>query len=160
MTFTPIIPTQWLPLRQNVNDFLNAIVAAFQAQYPDVIRKQWSEYPPSYSGEVPLIFLGDINETILFSGSAGSQVASGLRQAVLAGTVEYVDVSPDNQEANTRANSFADYMREVFTANARIYSTGIFQETGLREAAIDGGAGQSYMHLLVDYTFTIQEGRN
>lgn len=161
MTFTPIIPTTWLPLRQTINDFLNAIVAGFQAQYPTVIRQQWSEIPPSFAGEVPLIFLGDIVEDIRFSGStswSGTIDGAGLRHTVFSGTIEYVDRSPDNVEANTRANSFADYMREVFAANARIYPPGIFQQTGLTESAITDGPMTGFMHLVVTYTFTSLNG--
>ncbi len=102
-----------------------------------------------------------ITEEELFSGSttwSASIDGAGLRHMLFAGTVEYVDVSPDNQEANTRANSFADYMREVFAANARIYSTGILQQTGLTEFAISEGPLTGFMHLSLSYTFTILVG--
>lgn len=161
MTYTPIIPTQWNPIRQNINDFLESIVAAFQVQYPAVVRKYWSEVPATYSGEVPLIYLGDIIETILFTGSTGWSASidgAGLRHAAFAGAVHYVDVAPDNQEANARANSFADYFREVFSANARILPPGIFQPTGLSEGPAFDGPGQSYMHLVSNYTYTALTG--
>ena len=152
MTYTPVIPTTWDPTRQNINDFINAIIAGFQAAVPNVIRKQWSEIPATYAGEVPLVYLGDIVEAITHD--------AGLRVTVFTGSIGYIDVSPDNQEANTRANSFADYMREVFTANARIYSTGIFEETGLDEQPASDGPMRGFMHLVLRYTFTLQEGRN
>jgi hypothetical protein len=152
MTYPVVIPVTWDPTRQIVNDFINAIIEGFQAAVPNVIRRQWSEIPATYTGEVPLIYLGDITETISHD--------EGLRKTLFTGQIGYVDVSPDNQEANTRANSFADYMREVFTANARIYSTGIFEETGLRESAISEGSMRGFMHLILDFTFNILEGRN
>lgn len=153
VTYSPVIPSTWDPTRQRINDFLEVIVTAFQAAVPGVIRKQWSEVPASFSGENPLIYLGDIVETITHD--------QGLRATLFSGTIGYVDRSPDNQEANTRSNSFADYMREVFTANARIYSTGIFQQTGLAEAPVPpDGPPRGFMHLVLSFTFQIQEGRN
>ena len=162
LTFTPVIPTTWDPTRQIVNDFIEAIVAVFQAAVPGVIRKQWSEIPASYTGEGPLVYIGDIVETISHSGGTTwmpNNDGYGLRQTLFTGTIGYVDVATDNQEANTRANSFADYMREVFTANSRIYSTGIFQQTGLAEAPADQGPLNGFQHLILTWTFTILEGR-
>ncbi len=153
MTYPVVIPSTWDPTRQKINDFLSQIIAGFQAAVPNVIRKQWSEIPATYAGENPLVYLGDITEAITHD--------MGLRRTVFTGVLGYVDRSPDNAEANTRANSFADYMREVFTANARIYSTGIFEETGLSEAPVPpDGPPRAFMHLVLTFTFTLQEGRN
>lgn len=148
----PIIPTTWDPLRQNVNDFLDAIIAAFQTAVPGVVRKRWTEIPSSYTGETPLVYLGAITEQELFD--------MGLRTTTFVGEIGYVDLSPDNEEANTRANAFADYFRETFTVNARILPPGIFQQTGLREAPATQGPLQGYMHLVLDYTYRVQEGRS
>ncbi len=151
-TYPVVIPTTWDPTRQIVNDFIDQIIAGFQAAVPGVIRKQWSEIPATFTGETPLIYLGDLVERITHDG--------GLRITTFTGQIGYVDQSQDNQEANTRANSFADYMREVFTANARIYSTGIFQETDLGEAPASDGQIRNYQHLVLTFTFVLQEGRN
>ena len=152
-TYPVVIPTTWDPTRQIINDFIDQIIAGFQAAVPGVIRKQWSEVPAAFNGETPLIYLGDIVETITHD--------QGLRVTLFTGQIGYVDTSQDNQESNTRANSFADFMREVFTANARVYSTGIFQETGLREAPVPpDGFVRNYQHLVLDWTFNLQEGRN
>jgi hypothetical protein len=153
VTFSPVIPTTWDPTSQMINDFIEAIVAAFQVAVPGVIRKQWSEVPASFSGENPLIYLGDVTETIRHD--------MGTRSTLFTGTIGYVDRSPDNEEANTRSNAFRDYMREVFTANARIYSTGIFQQTSMAEAPVPpDGPPRAFMHLVLTYTFALQEGRN
>lgn len=161
MTYAPTIPTTWDPLRQSLNDFLGAIITSFQAAVPNVIRKQWSEVPATFAGENPLIYLGDITEFIRHD--------QGLRWTQFTGTIGYVDQSSDNQEANTRANSFADYMREVFTANPRISVgatgtggiDGILEQTGLQEApAPPDGPPRSWMHLILTFTFTVLEGRN
>jgi hypothetical protein len=161
MTYAPVIPSTWDPLRQSLNNFLEAIIASFQAAVPGVIRRQWTEVPATFAGEVPLIYFGDITETLTHD--------MGLRRTVFTGQIGYVDVAPDNQEANTRANSFADYMREVFTANPRISVgatgtggiDGILQQTGLTEGpAPADGPPRGWMHLVLDYTFVVLEGRN
>ena len=153
MTYTAVVPvTRWESNRQDLNDLLSDMIAAFQAQVPGVIRKQWSEIPASFTGETPLIYLGDLVETITHD--------SGLRVTKWAGQIGYVDTSPDNQEANTRANVFADYMRELFTANARIKPPGILAQTGLREAPATDGPLHGFMHLVLDFTFQMQEGRS
>lgn len=154
MSFSPIIPiTSWETDRQDLNDALMAMVAAFQGVVPGVVRKAWSEIPASLTGETPLIYLGDITEALLHD--------SGLRGTTYTGSVGYVDVAADNQEANTRANTFADYMRELFTANYHLVSgRGILQQTALREAAIDQGELRGFMHLVLEYTYVVQEGRD
>lgn len=152
MTFTPVIPTTWDTTSLYISQFIDAIIAGFQAAVPGVIRKQWSDIPASFTGEVPLVYVGDVTESILHD--------MGLRQTTFAIRIGYVDVSPDNPEANTRANSFRDYMREVFTANARIYSTGIFQQVGIHDEPASQGPLVGFMHLVLDATFVILEGRN
>lgn len=154
MTFSPIVPiTHWETNRQDLNDALSAMIASFQGVVPGVVRKTWSEIPASFTGEVPLIYLGDITETIVHD--------AGLRHTLFSGSLGYVDSAPDNQEANTRANTFADYMRELFTANDHLVSgTGILQQTGLREVAESQGPLRGFMHLVIDFTYTVQEGRD
>lgn len=152
MTFTPVIPTTWDPTRQAVNDFMTAIIAGFMAAVPGVIRKQWSEAPASLTGEGPFVYLGDIGETIAHD--------AGTRQTVFTGSIGYVDTIADPAETNTRCNAFADYMREVFTANARIFPTGIFQQTGLRDGTELTQGSAHLTDLLVDWTYVVLEGRD
>ncbi len=153
MTYNPVVPVAfWETDRQDTNDFLSDMLAAFQAVVPGVVRKVWSEVPASASGEVPLVYLGEITESILHD--------SGLRGTTYSGVIGYVDVSPDNAEANTRANTFADYMRELFTANARIKPPGILRQSALREGTFEQGPLRGFMHLLLDWEYVIQQGRD
>lgn len=154
MTFSPIIPiSNWETDRQDLNDALSAMIASFQAVVPDVVRKAWTEIPASLTGETPLIYLGDITET--------EHHDSGTRVTQFAGTLQYVDSSPDNQEANNRANTFADYFRELFTANYHLVSgRGILQQIGLREIRADQGPLRGFMALELSYTYVIQDGRD
>jgi hypothetical protein len=153
MTYTVVVPTtRWETNRQDLNDALDQIVAAFQAQVPNVIRKFFSELPETYTGELPLVYLGPLTESIIHD--------AGLRQTKWNGEIGYVDTSPDNREANTRSNTFADYMREMFTANARVIPPGILQQTGLDEARAEQGALRGFMHTVLRFTYVVQEGRN
>jgi hypothetical protein len=149
---TPIIPVTWDPLRQEVNDFLAAIISAFMTAVPGVVYQQFSEIPEGFTGEVPFVYLGSLIESEHFD--------AGLRITLFTGEIGYVDSSPDNQQSNTRANSFADYFREVFTVNARILPEGIFQQTGLREERIAQGNLNGFQHLVLDFVYNVQEGRS
>lgn len=149
-----VVPTSlWTPTRQRLNDTLSAMVTAFQGVVVGVIRQQWSDLPPDYNGEVPLVYLGDITETTTFS--------AGLRQTIYTGFVGYVDNAPDNQEANTRANTFVDYMRELFTANIHAVSDqGVLAPAGIREVPAAQGALRAFMHLNQDFVLQMYEGRD
>lgn len=152
MTFTPVIPSQWETDRQDLNTALGLMIAAFQAVQPGVVRKAWSEIPQSYTGETPLVYLGDIVETI--------QHTPAIQWQEFTGQIGYVDTSPDNQEANTRANTFADFFRELFKVNYHLLPRGYLQQTGLSEAPATQGPLTGFMHLVLTYTFTVQEGRD
>lgn len=161
MAYTPVIPTSWDPTRQALNDMLGAILAGFIAAVPGVVRRYWSEVPASLTGEGPFVYQGAIDEQIAHD--------AGTRQTVYSGSLGYVDVLVDPQETNTRENAFADYMREVFTANARISVgaagtgsvDGILQQTRLVDGPtelVQGNARLTDMRL--DFTFTVLEGRS
>ena len=161
MTYTVVIPSQWNPTRQALNDILSAIIAGFQAAVPGVVRRYWSEVPASLTGEGPFVYQGEINEAIVHDQST--------RQTVYTGSLGYVDVLADPQETNTRQNTFADYMREVFTANARISvgATGTGSVDGILEqvALVDGPTelvqGNARLtDMRLDFRFTVLEGRN
>jgi|GEM_PF-2684173 len=153
MPYSPVVPiTKWETNRQDLNDALTAMIAAFQAVVPNVIRVQYSEIPASMTGEVPLVYLDAITETILHD--------KGLRGTTYSGSIGYIDTSPDNEEANTRANIFADYMRELFTANARVLTNGILQQTRLAEAPASQGPLTGFMHLVLDFEYVVQQGRD
>ena len=161
MVYTVVTPAVQNASRQALNDILSAILAAFIAANPTAARKYWSEVPQSLTGEGPFVYQGAINESILHD--------QGTRQTVYTGSIGYVDVLADPQETNTRENTFADFMREWFTANARISvgaaGTGsvdaILQQTALVDGPtelVQGNARLTDMRL--DFTFTVLEGRN
>jgi hypothetical protein len=153
MPYSIVVPTsRWETNRADLNDALQQIIAAFQTTVPGVIQKFWSEIPESYTGELPLIYLGELPETIIHD--------DGLRQTTWRGTLNYVDTSPDNRDANNRSNIFADYMREMFTANARVIPPGILQQTGLSETRAAQGPLGGFMQTVVEFQYVVQEGRS
>ncbi|MDD5305528.1 MAG: hypothetical protein PHS14_20700 [Elusimicrobia bacterium] len=159
--YTVNIPPVWNPSRQALNDILSAILAAFMANTPGVIRKYWSELPQSLTGEGPFVYQGPINETIVHD--------QGTRATTYNGYLGYVDVLADPQETNTRCNAFADYMREMFTFNARISvgSTGtgstdaVLRETRLVDGPTELVQGNARLtDVRLEFEFNVLEGRN
>lgn len=148
-TITP--PTNTQTNRQDLNDLLAALIAAFIAAHPTVTRKFWSEVPASLTGEVPFVYTGPINEQIAHD--------SGTRGTLFTGELGYVDRG-DPQEVNTRINTFADFMRDWFTANSRALPAGTFEQT----AFIDGGeltqGNAVTANPKIAFRFFVQEGRS
>ncbi len=165
MTFPIVTPVNLSPSRQALNDALSALLTAFIAANPTVVRKYWSEVPQSLTGEGPFVYQGPINETIVHD--------VGTRSTLFTGYIGYVDILADPQETNTRINAFADFMREWFTANYWVLVNttqggnpipyyGILQETAL----IDGptelvqGANVRLTDVRLEFTFNPLEGRD
>ena len=151
MTITAVAPTQTQTDRQDLNDLLAAIVNAFTSAHPSVVRKYWSEVPASLTGEGPLVYQGEISETI--------EHDSGTRRTLFRGTIGYVDVLADPQETNARINAWADFMRDWFTANVRTLVRGVLAQTGFTEGELSQGALQ-FANPTLAFTFTVQEGRD
>jgi hypothetical protein len=151
MPFTPVIPSSYQTDRQDLNDALAAIIDAFiQSEDYAVGRVFASEMPDSFTGEGPMIVLGDITERIRHTMS--------LRITVFSGDLFYVDWFTDRAEYNRRVNTFADRMRDLFTYNvstvnpsAELRQVG-FEEGEFRQGQLVFGAPS------VKWEYTIQEG--
>ena len=160
MTFPVNVPANLSPSRQALNDALSAILAAFMAANPRVVFKYWSEVPPSLNGEAAFVYQGPINETITHD--------SGTRSTLFRGTLGYVDFLADPSETNTRVNTFADFMREWFTANYHILVStssgpyyGILQETAFYDGPTELVQGNTRMtDARLEFTFNPLEGRD
>jgi hypothetical protein len=146
MTYTPVLPTSYQSDRQDLNDALEAIVDAFiQQQSYTIGRKFLSEVPDSFTGEGPLIVLGDITETHTFTDQTHARV--------FAGAVYYIDWITDREAYNNRVNAFADHMSDLFEVNrstvngAAVLAQVSFQEGELRQGQLIFGAPQ----LLYEY---------
>lgn len=151
MPYAPVIPASYQSNRQDLNDALAAIIDAFIASENYTVgRKFQSEIPDSFTGEGPLIVLGDITETI--------QHTMQLRITRFSGDLFYVDWLTDRAEYNTRVNTFADRMRDLFTynvstvnADAELRQIG-FEEGEFRQGQLVFGAPS------VKWEYIIQEG--
>ena len=160
MVFPVVTPANLSPSRQALNDALAAILAAFITANPTVVRKYWSEVPASLNGEAAFVYQGPINETITHD--------AGTRSTLFRGTLGYVDFLADPEETNTRVNTFADFMREWFTANYHILVNtssgpyyGILQETALTDGPTELTQSSTRMtDVLLEFTFNPLEGRD
>ena len=160
MVFPVVTPANLSPSRQALNDALAAIMAAFITANPTVVRRYWSELPASLNGEASFVYQGPINETITHDG--------GLRSTLFTGSLGYVDFISDPEETNTRINTFADFMREWFTANYHILVStstgpyyGVLQETALIDGPTELVQANTRMtDVRLEFTFNPLEGRD
>lgn len=160
MVFPVVTPANLSPSRQALNDALSAIMAAFITANPTCVRRYWSEVPASLNGEAAFVYQGPINEAITHD--------SGLRSTVFTGSLGYVDFLADPSETNTRVNTFADFMREWFTANYHILVStttgpyyGVLQETAFIDGPTELVQGNTRMtDARLEFTFNPLEGRD
>jgi hypothetical protein len=148
---TAVVPSTWSTTRVDLNAAIVEILDAFIAAVPGIIRKVWTEVPSGLTGEGPFVYIGDVIEEISHD--------FGTRSTIFRGMVGYVDVLVDPQETNDRVAVFCDYMRDLFTANARILGYGIFEQTGLTETEIIQGTIRM-TNTTVQWKFDIRVGRN
>jgi hypothetical protein len=85
---------------------------------------------------------------------------AGLRVTTFTGSIVYVDTLAFAPETNDRSNVFLDYMRDLFSANAQVFSTGILEETGVTEAELPWGPSVETTGTALLWRFVIQEGRD
>jgi hypothetical protein len=136
--------------RTDVRAGVLAMLAAFQAAHPDVIRVHWANLPQTLTAEGPFVYLAPIHERISHD--------MGTRLTVLEGAFGYVDVLVVPTETADRVSVFADFMRDLCSANARMLPYGMFEQTGFAEAEL-GDGGTQMTNNLATWRFTIQEGR-
>lgn len=162
MTITAVLPSQHQTNRKDVHDLLISMADAWitycRANHvaEGAVRAAWHHLPEDLTGEGPFTYIGDISEAVSHD--------QGLRLTVFTGTVGYVDVLTDPMETDDRVNAFSDYMRDIFTANARTCEVGtgrssMFQQIGARDASDLHEGPAPFAHFVVDWTFTVQEGR-
>ena len=77
MPYTIVTPANLSPSRQALNDAIAAIIGAFIAANPTVVRKYWSEVPASLTGEGPFVYQGPINEQITHDQGTRSTLFTG-----------------------------------------------------------------------------------
>lgn len=136
--------------RADIRTGVLAMLAAFQAAHPTVIRVHWANLPQSITAEGPFVYLAPIHEHVTHD--------MGTRTTVFEGAFGFVDVLVDPMETSDRVSVFADFMRDLCTANVRMLPFGMFEQTGFSESEL-GEGGTQMTNNLATWHFTIMEGR-
>ena len=123
--------------RQDVNAGIATVLLAFAAANPTLLRKVYTERPPSLAGgELPAAWIDSQPEIIGYS--------SGVRQRTQAPIVGIADVAPDAEEFSDRINYLTDALIDAFTAAYHAASaTSILEVTGVSDIDIP----ESTIHL-------------
>lgn len=152
MPIVVTLPPSYNTDRQDLNDALEAIVEAFitSTSYA-IVRKYWSELPASLTGEGPFVAQGDITETV-------TTTDQGTIIVRYSGALWYIDVLTDPSEYNTRVNTFADHMRDLFAYNITVLPQGILTQLGLTEGELPQGTVRMGAPQLT-FEFIVQRGR-
>lgn len=154
MTYTPVIPTapNTQTNRTNLSAALVAMLDAFiVAESYTCGRVVKTALPANLAGEGPLIVIGTITEAI--------EHDSGTRTTTFSGDLFYVDWVTEPSEVNARVDRWLDFMRDLFTANARILVDGVLQENGAQEGELAQGQ-LIFAAPSLQFTYVIQEGRS
>jgi hypothetical protein len=136
--------------RADVRAGVLAMLALFEAANPNVLRIHWANLPQTLTAEGPFVYLAQILERITHD--------MGTRTTVFEGAFGYVDVLVDPMETADRVSVFADFMRDLCTANVRMLPYGMFEQTGFSEGEL-GEGGSQMTNNLATWRFTIMEGR-
>lgn len=132
MPLDPVIPDEYQTDRADLFTALESLLTAFIASESyEVGRKYWNELPDSFTGEGPIIAVGDVTEDIAHDMQ--------LRLTTYRGTLWYIDFLTDRQEYRARVNRWADRMRDLFTYNAGIVGQGELRQVGLQEGELRQG---------------------
>ena len=143
--------------RQDVHAGIVSTLNAFRSANPTLLRKVWHARPGSYTlGELPCAVLGNLSESIA--------TANGIRQRNFDGfTVDLVDRSPDNEEADDRMNQLVDAMLDYLTAAYHSASgTSIVEPIGVTDGdsgAISEGSNLYWYSNVITFRAYVAEGR-
>lgn len=147
-----VMPSNLQTWRHDVRAGVLAMLNLFTANYPNVTRINYQALPRLRVGEGPFCYLSDIVEAIIHD--------SGTRTTLFTGSFGYVDSLVNPEDTADRVDVWADFMRDVCTANARMLPYGMFEETGLHEAEMPEGGPADLTNVLLNWRFFIQEGRS
>lgn len=140
--------------RQDVNTGVGTtILQAFATANPTLLRKVLTERPQTLSGELPLAWIDQMDESITH--------ANGVRQRQMDGlVVNIADIAPAPEEFSDRANFVVDALLDWMTANYHSASaTSIVEPVSVSERDFDEG-GVHYTIVSIGCRAYIGEGRN
>lgn len=139
---------------QDVAAGLLAILDAYKAANPTLLRKTWPERPSTFS-ENPLAYVDAGSETILHT--------QGTRQRTFAPTVTYV--STFGEKDIGRRNVVRDGLVDAFTAGVRQVAGFVIVNTGVtpaEETVVNPSTGVASTYPTLVFTFdeiVLMEGR-
>lgn len=140
--------------RQAIQSGLLTVLQAFAAANPTILRMVMTVRPRSLTtADMPLFYLGDMNETIDTSQGHRTRTFSGF-----AGY--YVDTMGEQIESNDRLNFAADVLADLFTDNFHAANgRSLFAHVGTNDTEIeDNSARYPALEFLFGPT-EITEGR-
>lgn len=151
---TIALPSQWQTDRQDIQAAVLGMLTLFRTTYPSYIRAIWTERPLSVVNEGPMVYVGRIVEQTTEDDRA-------IRQTVFNGVIGYCDTLVDPRETSDRVNVFADFMRELFTFNARMLPQGVFYIDGLDDSPeVKQGVNVYQTDVQLSWRFVVLRGAN
>lgn len=115
------IPGTYNTDRETLYAGIEALVEAFIASESYAVGRAYRAALETLTGEVPVVVLGDVTETIVHDVQT--------RRTVFGGTMWYIDWMTSREEYVARVNRWADRIRDLFTYNARLMETGELVQT-------------------------------
>jgi hypothetical protein len=143
--------------RQDVHAGIVTTLGTFRTANPTLLRKVWHARPGSFTlGELPCAVLGSMTESIT--------TMNGIRQRRMDGfTIEIVDRSPDNEEADDRMNALIDALMDYVTGAYHMASgTSIVEPIGVTDGdtgAISEGSNVFWYSNVIGFRAYVMEGR-
>lgn len=153
MSYTPVIPTppNTQTNRANLMAALVALIDAFIASESYTCGRVYkSAMPDSLVGEGPMIVLGDVQEAVVHDWQT--------RTTTFSGNLYYVDWVTSPEETADRVDRWADFMRDLFTANKSLLTDGVLEQQGFQEGELAQGT-LVFAAPSIQFTYVIQEGR-
>lgn len=141
-------------LRMAAQAGLLALVQAFAAANPTIVRSVRTNRPPSYvNAELPCFYIADIGETETYTPGLWQRTLSGM-------TAVLVDAMGSVDESNDRMNFAHDALATLFTLNYHAISgRSIFQFQSVDDGEVQE-AGAAFPTLVFNFGATTgQEGR-
>jgi hypothetical protein len=160
---TATIPATFQCDRQDVHALVVSIAdqwivycrANFTGTALGIVRARWHTLPETLDGDGPFVYVSEIKEQIVHD--------YGTRTTTFEGGIGYVDVLNEREETDDRINAFSDYMRDVFTANARTIEaatgrSGMFEQyEGSDENPLQEGP-YPFAHFMIRWRYVVQGG--
>lgn len=126
-----VIPSSYNTDREDLYEGVEALLDAFIASESYDVGRTYRSALETLTGEVPVVVLGDVTETIVHDIQT--------RRTVFGCTMWYIDWMTSREEYIARVNRWADRIRDLFTYNARLLETGELVQTAFTPGELAQG---------------------